>query len=86
MGQGEEEGSQHLCSPIPITPEGPSPPWPTAALIHPPACWVRFGRLLLPRASPRQSWRGVRSCAPLVGEQEQTEVLDRFPLPSPGVR
>lgn len=26
MGRGEEEGSQHLCSLVPITPEGLSPP------------------------------------------------------------
>lgn len=91
MGQGEEEGSQHLRSPVPITPESPSPPWPAAALIYPPARWVRFGDLLFPRVSPRQSWRGVRPplrgrIAPLAGEQEQTEVLDRFPLPSPRMR
>lgn len=47
-GQGEEEGSENLCSPIHTTPEDPSPPWPSAALIYPPACWVHFGGLLFP--------------------------------------
>lgn len=47
-GQEEEERSLLSSSPIQVTPEDPSPPWPSAALIYPPACWLCFGGLPFP--------------------------------------
>ena len=81
------------AAPFPPPQRVPHPTRPSAALINPSARWVHFGELLFPHVSPQQGWRGIRlhaalqgRIASLAGEREQTEVLDRFPLTSPGRR